>query len=146
MKRTGFVLFTVLLATLSACAPRFDPDRSAQRFFDKGRTQILTALEDQKATPAQLEQARAILDRYGQTVPKEVAAMFRDHKELLREITSGKDSSTLLAQEDKFHTSHVVAVRGIGRMHEELESTVGKPLWSAASADMQQRMARYFRE
>jgi hypothetical protein len=148
MKRTPFLLLAVLLTvTMSACGPRnFDPDRGAQRLFDKGREQILSSLEKQNATPSQQEQARAILDRHGQTVPKEIAAMFREHKELLRAVTAGKDSSTLLAQEDKFHASHVAAVRGIGSMHEELESAVGKPLWEAASADMQQRMARYFRD
>ena len=148
MKRTPFLFLAVLLtATMSACGPRsFDPDRAAQRFFDQGREEILTSLKNQNATPAQLDQTRAILDRNGQTVPKEIAAMFREHKELLRAVIAGKDSSTLLAQEDKFHAKHVAATASIGRMHEELASAVGKPLWEAASADTQQRMARYFRD
>ena len=147
MKRTPFAVFTVLLiALVSACAPRLDPDRGAQRFFDKGCEQILGSLEKQKATPDQLSQARAILDRHGQTVPQEIAAMIREHKQLLRTVTAGKDSAALLAQEDKFHTRHIAAVRAIGSMHEELESAVGKPLWAAASADMQQRMADRLRD
>lgn len=147
MKRvTALALLALSIAALSACAPRFDPERSAQRFFDKGRDQILRSLEEKDASPAQLEQARAILERHNRTVPPEIAAMFREHKTLLRAITAGKDSSTLLAQEERFHERHVAAVKGIGRMHEEIESAVGKPLWSAASADMQERMARYFRD
>jgi hypothetical protein len=147
MKRAStLTLLALLIAALSACAPRFDPDRSAQRFFDKGRDQILRSLEERNATPAQLDQARAVLERHNPAVPKEIAAMFREHRALLREITGGKDSSTLLAQEGRFHERHVAAVRSIGRMHEEIESAVGKPLWSAAAADMQERMARYFRD
>jgi hypothetical protein len=42
----------------------------------------------------------------------------------------------LLTQEDQFRARHVAAVRGVGAMHEELETAVGKPLWAAASAEM----------
>ena len=49
MKVIPFSLLVVLLTAVSACAPRLDPDRGAQRFFDKGREQILSSLEKQRA-------------------------------------------------------------------------------------------------
>jgi hypothetical protein len=109
------------------CAPRWDADTKAQRFFDKGRAQILTALEDRKATVEQLERARAVLGRHEREVVSDIAGLFRRQQEMILAVTSGKKTATLLELDEKLHAAHLEAVRAIGRMHEELEDAVGAP-------------------
>lgn len=146
MRRLLMILLPLALVVAGGCAPRFDADTKAQRFFDKGRSYILAALEDQKASPEQLERARSVLARYEQTVPADIARLFRRQQEMILAVTSGKKTAALLELDAALHAAHLEAVRSIGRMHEELEATVGAPLWAAATAQLEAKMSRYFKD
>ncbi len=141
-------LFLLLLSALliaSGCAPRWDADTQARRFFDRGRAHILAALEEEKASSAQLERARAVLGRHEPEVVAAIAGLFRRQQDMLLAVTSGKKTVTLLELDEQLHATHLEAVRAIGRMHEELESVVGAPLWTAASAALEAKTAGYFK-
>lgn len=141
-----FAVVSFLALTVSACAPHApDPDRFAQHFFHEGKESILAALEDQQVPPAKLDQAKSIIARYEQSVPKEVAAAMRAHEELLLAVTSGRDGSTLLGLEQELHRRQETALRSIGAMHEELQREVGAGVWQSASAQMGKKMRRFLR-
>ena len=135
-----------LLVALSACTWRADPDKHAYKFFDEGRDTIISALKKQDASDAQLTAARAVLTRHEQSLPAEIAAALRKQKELFRGIVTGQNSETLVRLEADAHTTHEQTVRAIGRMHEEVALAVGEPTWKAATAQLDRRWARHFRE
>jgi len=132
------------LALLAACSFRMDPDKHAHKFFDEGRDMILSSLKKQDLPEAQIKGARAVLDRHEAAITGEIAGVFRQQRSLFRGITSGQGSEQLVQLESALHKSNEQAVRSIGRMHEELATTVGEPAWKAATADMSRRMARHF--
>lgn len=136
----------LLVALLSACAWHADTDKRAHKFFDEGKDMILSALKRQEAGETQLKDARAILERHEKTVPAEIAGVFRKQHALFRGITSGQNSEQLAALETEVHKTSEQTLRSIGRMHEELTVAVGEKTWKAATADLDKRMARHFRE
>lgn len=136
----------LLVALLSACTWHTDSDKHAHKFFDEGKDMILSALKRQDASETQLKDARAILERHEQTVPNEIAGVFRKQRALFRGITSGQNSEQLLALETELHRTNEQTLRSIGRMHEELAVAVKERTWKAAMADLDSRMSRHFRE
>lgn len=144
--KTLRLLAVTLLVALAACTWRVDPNKQAREFFDEGKDTILAALKKQDATEAQLKAAEAVLAQHENTVMPEIAAVLRNQHKLFRGIVSGQNSATLVALEAELHTSNEQAVRDIGRMHEALSASVGEPTWKAATADLDRRWARHFRE
>jgi siroheme synthase (precorrin-2 oxidase/ferrochelatase) len=143
--KPSLALLWLLVAVIGACAPRFDPDSFAQRFFDHGRKTILAAVEDQNLAPAQHEQASQILDKYERTTVAEIAAVLRSHQDLMLAIGAGGNSGTLANREQELHRRQEQALRSLGRMHEELETSLGPGPWKAVTVQMEQKMSRYFR-
>jgi hypothetical protein len=143
--RSAVALVLLLVTLLGACAPRFDPDQFAQRFFDQGRKTILASIDEQALAPAQREQATQILGKYERTTVAELAALLRSHQDLMLAIGAGGNTQTLNHREQELHRKQEQAVRSLGRMHEELEAAVGPGPWKAVTTQMQQKMGRYFR-
>lgn len=145
MKRYTLWLLAAGMMLLAGCAIHRTPEHYAQSFFKDGRESIIKALKKQDATPAQLDQARAILDRNEPAVTADIAAFFRTQQDVILGVTSGKDTDQLLALETKMHEANDVALRSIGKMHEELHAAVGDKIWSGATAQMEQKMSRYIK-
>jgi hypothetical protein len=134
------------IALLSACTFRADPDKHAREFFEKGQDTILAALKKQDANETQIKAADAILKRHEQTLPPEIAAVMRKQRAMLQGIVTGQDSATLARLEADLHQAHEQAVRTIGRMHEEVGGAVGDKTWKGATAELDRRWARHFRD
>lgn len=130
---------------LAGCAMHRTPEQFAHSFFEDGKESIIKALKKQDASPAQLDQARAILDRNEPTVTADLAVFFRSQQDVILGVTSGKDTEQLLALEGKMHEANDTALRGIGKMHEELHAAVGDKIWTGATAQMEQKMAHYLK-
>jgi hypothetical protein len=86
-----------------------------------------------------------VLGRHKPEVVSDIAGLFRRQQEMILAVTSGKKTTTLLELDEKLHAAHLEAVRAIGRMHEELEDAVGAPLWAAVTAELETKMAGYFK-
>ena len=146
MKRIALLLLALTGLSLAACAPRApDPDRFAVKFFEHGRDTLLDVLKDQKVGAEKLKVATGILDRYEKDTEKNIAAAMRAQQELMLALTSGRDSATLLKLEADQARVREQALRGIGRMHEELASTVGDQAWQGASAQLEKKYSRFFK-
>lgn len=146
MKRITLLLLALAGLSLAACAPRApDPDRFAEKFFEHGKDSILDAMKDQKVGESQLAAARGILDRYEPNAKREMATAMRGQQELMLALSSGRDSATLLRLEADQHRAQDLALRTIGRMHEELASAVGPEKWKGTSAQLEEKYSRYFR-
>jgi len=140
------ILAVSAVALLAACTFRMDPDKHAHKFFDEGRDMILASLKKQNLPEAQLKDARAVLDRHEASITGDIAGVFRQQRTLFRGITTGQGADRLVSLEADLHKVNEQAVRNIGRMHEELATTVGDQAWKAATADMDRRMARHVGE
>lgn len=140
------LLAVVLLAVLSACTWRPDPDRHANQFFDEGRDMIIKAIEKQDASDQQVKAAEAVLARHQATLPGEIATVMRAQRDLFRAVVTGQGSATLERLETALHQVHASTARSIGRMHEEIGTAVGATVWQGAQAHLEQRWARRFRE
>ncbi|MHB8454083.1 MAG: hypothetical protein ACYDDO_05160 [Acidiferrobacterales bacterium] len=146
MKRYSLWLLAAGMMLLAGCALHRTPDQYAHSFFEDGKESIMKALKNQDATPAQLDQARAILNQNEPTVTGNIAVLLSSQQNVLLGVTSGNDTTQLLALEEKMHQAHQVALRSIGKMHGELQAAVGEKIWSAATAQMGQKMARYLKK
>ncbi|HEX9625912.1 MAG TPA: hypothetical protein VGA00_03120 [Acidiferrobacterales bacterium] len=131
---------------LGACATHRSPEGFAEKFFDKGERYIVKSLKKQDVPDAQLDQARAVLERNRPTVTRDLAGYLRSQREVMRAVTSGRETNALLELETKMHQSHEQALTSIGNMHSELRTTVGDQAWSGATANLEKRTSRYFRE
>ena len=140
------MLAVVLLAAVSACTFRPDPDRHARKFFDEGKEMIIEALEKQDATKQQLAAAKAVLAKYDATLPADIAAVMRKQRDMFRGVATGRDSATLVQLEADLHQAHEKTARAIGRMHEEVGAAVGEATWKAAQARLDKRWAKRFDE
>lgn len=138
-----YLHLALALLVLSGCTPHKKPDEYAQSFFDRGRKEILSALGDVQATPAQLEQARAVLERHQKDVVAGVGNLFRQQRVMFVAVASGKNTEALLAQDRDLHQAHERSMRSFGKLHEELESAVGAQTWKAASARLTEKAVRY---
>lgn len=138
------LMAVVLLAALSACTWRPDPDRHARQFFEEGREMIVKALRRQDASDEQMRAARAVLTRYEATLPGEIALVMRRQRELFRGVVTGADSATLVRLEGELHQVQAGAARSIGRMHEEIGAAVGETVWTGARAQLDRRWAKRF--
>jgi len=145
MKRYSLWIFMVAMTVLTGCAMHRTPEHYARSFFENGRESIIKALKNQDASPAQLDQARAILDRSEPTVTGNIAALLRSQQDVVLGVTSGDDTAQLLALEEKMHLAHEVALRSIGQMHEEIHAAVGDKIWAAATAQMGEKMAHFLK-
>jgi hypothetical protein len=144
--KTLRLLAVSLIVVLSACTWRADPDKHAREFFEEGKESIIKALKKQDASEAQLKAAEAVLARHEQTLPGEIAGVMRKHKAMFHGIVTGQDSATLTRLEADLHQTHEQTARDIGRMHEEVAGAVGDKTWKAATAYLDSRWARHFRE
>lgn len=146
MKRTVLVLLALAGLSLAACAPRApDPDRFATKFFEHGKDTLLDVLKDQNVGEEKLKAATDILNRYEKDTEHNIAAAMRAQQELMLALTSGRNSATLLKLEADQARVREQALRGIGRMHEELESTVGDQAWKGASTQLEKKYSRFFK-
>lgn len=136
----------ILLLALTGCAHHRTADEHAKAFFGDGRHYILKSLKRQGASPEQLDQAKAVLDRDEATVTRNLAATMRAQQDVLFAVTTGKDSATLAPLDSNAHLKQTQAVQSIGQMHESLQATVGPALWQASMLDMEKKMSRYIRK
>jgi hypothetical protein len=145
--RFGWKLFLLAIITLgvAACAPRFNPERAAQGFMDKGEQKIVKAIEESKGTPEQIAKAKAVIGRHKPAIVSDIKNMFDEHREVMLVVTSGAQTNDLLAREKSLHAAQERAARSIGKMHEELASSVGPSTWASASAQLRQQAEHYFK-
>ena len=136
--------FVLLIAVVvSGCAYHRSPGDHAEKFFDHGRHYILKSLKKEDASRAQIDLARAILDRSEEKVVRDITEMLRHQQSVFYAVTTGKDTPTLLSQESALHLAHEQALRTIGAMHAELAAAVGDGQWQAAMRRMENKMSRY---
>ena len=138
---TWLVLLVALM--VSGCVYHRSPESNAEKFFDHGRHYILKSLKKEDASRTQLDQARAVLDRNEEKVTRDIAELLRRQHDMFYAVTTGKNTPTLISQENALHQAHEKTLRTIGAMHAELESAVGDELWQAAMRHMEKKMSRY---
>lgn len=139
-------IVTLSVLALGACATHRSPEDFAAKFFDRGEHYIVKSLKKQDLPDPTLEQARGVLDQNRATVTRDIAQFLRSQREVMRAVTTGRETDTLLPLEDKMHKSHEQALSSIGRMHAELRTTVGDQAWTGVSANLEKRMARHFHD
>ncbi len=145
VKRHIIWLVSLFFLASAGCGFHKKPEEQAQSFFGKGKHQIVKSLEQAEATPAQLDQARAVLERHEKTVVGNIGKLLEQQRLMIIAITSGKNTSALLALDQDLHKAHEQAVKSIGKMHEELEAAVGAKTWGLATARMEEKVARYMK-
>jgi len=145
MKRIALLLLALAGLSLAACAPHApNPDRFAEKFFEHGKETIIDAIKEQKVGEAQLTAARGILDRHETNAKREIAAAMRAHQELMKALTSGRDSAALLKLDADQNRAQEKVLRTVGGLHEELASAVGADQWKEISAQLEKKYGRYF--
>jgi hypothetical protein len=138
------VWIALLIALIvPGCAYHRSPESSAEQFFDHGRHYILKSLKKQDASRDQIDKARAVLDRNEEMVTQDITGLLRKRQDMFYAITTGRNTASLLSQENAMHQTHEKALRSIGTMHAELESAVGTEMWQAAMRYMEEKMSRH---
>ena len=131
---------------LAGCSFPDGPRDKAEWFFDKGADKIVDSLEDQDVAEARIEEAEAVLADHRSRVVDDLADAFSQQHDSFGTLLAGSDADTLLAQQDRLDGAKRAALRSIGAMHAELESTVGTSAWEAAGDARRQRFEEHTRD
>ncbi|MAE96772.1 MAG: hypothetical protein CL910_19155 [Deltaproteobacteria bacterium] len=144
--RFATVLLLVLAMGLSACGRRHTAEDGAGWIFEHGTDWLVDALEEQDATDEQIAAAEAVIEQHQADVTAALTTLLKQHREMVLGLASGGDAAALLALEEPLRTAHVASLESIGTMHQEVGSAVGDETWQAATAYMNERLARRMRD
>jgi len=135
----------LMLAFVAGCmGPKTSEDKAAW-FYGKGEDMVIDSLKDQNASDAKVEAAQKVIDQYRKKVNVALGSYIKVHKAVMEAIIGGKTGADLVKAENKAHEEHVKVLTLMGKMHDELESTVGKEIWLAAAKQRQKKFNERFR-
>ena len=136
----------LVLAFPMGCSLDKRPVDHAEYFFEKGRENILAALNDADASAAQIAAAERVLERDRAAVIAAIGSLLQQHRTVFAGVATGAEPAELLSLEGEFRTTHAGTLRKVGDMHAALRAAVGDAVWAKARERMRERLADIYKE